>query len=127
ELGLTTMSRAPDPRHFPPVPDGGPENAWGQDRALMKKGHFSGFPQHLFTEDFAILMAQGRIADRTKESLNSGDLAVVKTRQLMLRAVKEFMAGEVPRLAHLESAAYTKAAEHAGVLPEGTDWRLAFA
>jgi phthalate 4,5-dioxygenase oxygenase subunit len=106
----------------PPVP-GGPEDNWGQDRELMKRGHFTGFPQHLTTEDLAVITSQGPIVDRTKEFLNNGDGAVVRLRRLLLQSVREFMAGEVPRLARHDSIAYPTIRPFAAMLGDKEDWR----
>jgi phenylpropionate dioxygenase-like ring-hydroxylating dioxygenase large terminal subunit len=122
-LGMTIMSAAPDVWNFPPLPPGGPENNWGQNRDLMKRGHATGFPQHLGTEDFAMFIGQGRIVDRTDEQLCSADGAVLRVRQLLLRSVKEFMAGQAPRLAASPDLDYSKAVSVGGVLPAGSDWR----
>ncbi len=85
-----------DPANYPPAVPGGPENHWGQDRALMKAGHFTGFPQHLTTEDFVVMESQGGILDRTEEFLNAADSAVLQIRQSLLKTVRRYMAGEGP-------------------------------
>ncbi|NCL76956.1 Rieske 2Fe-2S domain-containing protein [Rhodococcus sp. YH1] len=61
--------------------------SWGQDRSLMSDGHFSGFT-NLILEDVAIQESQGPIVDRSKEKLGTSDIAVVKTRRLMLDSVR---------------------------------------
>ncbi|GAA4490545.1 Rieske 2Fe-2S domain-containing protein [Rhodococcus olei] len=60
---------------------------WGQDRALMSDGHFSGFT-NLVLEDVAIQESQGPIVDRSREKLGTSDIAVVKTRRLLLGSVR---------------------------------------
>jgi phthalate 4,5-dioxygenase len=112
-----------DAASWPPAVPGGPDDNWGQDRELMKRGHFTGFPQHLTTEDLAVITSQGPIVDRTKEFLNTGDGAVVRVRRLLLQSVREFMAGEVPRLARHEAIAYPTIRPFATMLDEGVDWR----
>jgi hypothetical protein len=89
----------------------------------MKRGHATGFPQHLGTEDFAMFLSQGPIYDRTQEQLCSADGAVLRVRQQLLRSVKEFIAGQTPRLADNPELDYSKAVSIGGVLPAGTDWR----
>ena len=108
----------------PPVPTGGAENLWGQNRDLMKRGHASGFPQHLATEDFAMFLGQGPIADRSDEQLCSADGAVLRVRAAILKSVREFMAGKPPTLATHPELDYRQARSVGGVLPSGGDWRV---
>jgi phenylpropionate dioxygenase-like ring-hydroxylating dioxygenase large terminal subunit len=70
------------------------ENAWNQDRAAMKEGHWSGFPRNFPFEDFIVQAAMGRRVDRSKEQLGSSDMVVVKVRQLLLDAARGFQAGK---------------------------------
>jgi phthalate 4,5-dioxygenase oxygenase subunit len=94
-LGMTNMSGTPDVWDFPPLPPGEPKDNWGQNRDLMKRGHASGFPQHLGTEDFAMFLSQGAIADRTVEQLCSADGAIVRVRNLLLKAARDFKDGNL--------------------------------
>src|SRR6185312_12433620 len=73
---------------------GGWHNRWNQDRALMKRGHWTGIARALPLEDFAVQEAMGPIADRTGEQLGSSDVTIVRTRRLLLEAVRRHMAGE---------------------------------
>lgn len=122
-LGMTIMSASPDVWNYPPLPPGDANNAWGQNRELMKRGHASGFPQHLATEDFAMFLSQGPIHDRTDEQLCSADAAVVKVRQQLLRSVREFMEGKVPTLADNPDLDYRQVESIGGLLRPGEDWR----
>jgi phthalate 4,5-dioxygenase oxygenase subunit len=122
-LGMTNMSASPDVWDFPPLPPGAPKDNWGQNRDIMKRGHFSGFPQHLGTEDFAMFVSQGPIYDRTTEQLCSADGAVIRLRQLLMRAAKEFAEGKAPTMAHHPDLDYRKIKSVGGVLPAETDWR----
>jgi hypothetical protein len=85
-----------DPDNFAPIK--GPDEYWGQDRELMKQGHWTGFKQ-LVAEDFATQVSQGAIADREKEYLSSSDQFVIRVRRGLLQAVREFQAGKVPTCA----------------------------
>ena len=123
-LGMTIMSASPDVWNFPPLPPGEPKDNWGQNRDIMKRGHFSGFPQHLGTEDFAMFISQGPIYDRTEEQLCSADGAVIRVRQLLIKAAREFMEGKAPTMAHHPELDYRKVKSVGGVIPEGTDWRV---
>lgn len=122
-LGMTVMSATPDVWNFPPLPPGRPEDNWGQNRDLMKRGHMTGFPQHLGTEDFAMFISQGPIVDRTDEQLCSADGAVLRVRSLLLRAAREHMEGKVPKMAASPELDYRTAVSIGGVLPAGSDWR----
>lgn len=122
-LGMTVMSASPDLWNFPPLPPGSAKDNWGQNRDLMRRGHQTGFHQHLGTEDFAMFISQGPIVDRTDEQLCSADGAVLRVRQCLLRSVREFVAGGTPRLAGGPALDYPSIRSVGGVLPEGTDWR----
>lgn len=122
-LGMTIMSASPDVWNFPPLPPGSPNDNWGQNRDLMKRGHKTGFPQHLGTEDFAMFLSQGPIADRTDEQLCSADGAVLRVRNLLLKAAREFIEGKAPTLAHHPDLDYARVRSVGGVLPAGSDWR----
>ncbi len=84
-----------DQDNFAP-PQGGPDTCWGQDRELMKKGHFTGFPSNLTAEDTAVQMSMGAIPDRTHEHLCSSDKAVGFGRQLLIQAARDFQDGKMP-------------------------------
>jgi hypothetical protein len=66
---------------------GDKSNAWGQDRALMSAGHFTGIGRSLLEEDAIIQTSMGPIVDRTEEHLSSGDLAVAQLRRMLLQAL----------------------------------------
>ena len=106
-----------------PLPPAGPADNWGQNRDLMARGHATGFPQHLGTEDFAMFLSQGPIVDRTDEQLCSADGAVLRVRSALLKAVREFQAGKTPTLADNPALDYRQIRSVGGVLAEGTDWR----
>jgi hypothetical protein len=118
------MSASPDVWSFPPLPPGDAAHNWGQNRDLMKRGHATGFPQHLGTEDFAMFISQGQIHDRSQEQLCSADGAVLRVRSLLLKAAREFQAGKTPTLAAHPELDYSKAVSVGGVLPAESDWRV---
>lgn len=112
-----------DPKsiNFPPLtPSFKPEDRWGQNRELMKQGHWTGFDQHAFTEDFAIMLSQGAIADRSQEFLNNGDQAVTRVRTILLDAEKAFRDGRKPDGA---DANLSKVRSIAGIFDPPVDWR----
>lgn len=112
-----------DRGNWPPYPAAGPEKLWGQDRAAMAKGHFTGFTQHILIEDYAITASLGAIASRTDEYLNSGDRAIVKFRNMLLGAVRQFGTGKVPDLARHEEIPYAKIRPTGDIIPASADWR----
>ena len=114
------FTRHSNPDDWPPLPPGGPDENWGQDRELMRRGGLTGFT-NVTTEDFAVNLSQGPIADRTKEKLNTGDLAIIKLRQHLLRAVKAINGGEAS--VRIPVADYAKAKPFADFLKVASDWR----
>ena len=90
-----------DPDYAPDASDyaglrGDRWNAWGQDRALMDAGHFTGFGRSLLEEDVVIQSSMGPILDRTKENLSGSDVAVAHLRRMLLDAVAATDAGTLP-------------------------------
>ncbi|RYY42899.1 MAG: hypothetical protein EOP59_09050 [Sphingomonadales bacterium] len=65
----------------------GPDGIWGQNRAAMANGHFSGFDGALLDEDVAVQASMGPIVDRSKEQLCGSDVAIVRARRRLLDAV----------------------------------------
>ncbi len=108
---------------FPPAtPSNNVEDRWGQDRELMKEGHWTGFPQHAFTEDFAIMLSQGAIADRSDEFLNNGDKAVTRVRSILLEAEHAYREGQRPQ--GVESD-LSKVRSVGMIYDQAEDWRAA--
>ncbi len=122
KLGPSYANPADDPGNWPPAPAGGPEERWGQDRAAMTRGHFSGFPGHLNTEDFAVCLGQGPIANRSKEYLNQGDLAIVRLRRLLLEGVRKY-ADRADRPVGDQAVPYAQIRASAGILSPGETWQ----
>jgi phthalate 4,5-dioxygenase oxygenase subunit len=122
-LGMTIMSASPDVWNFPPLPPGLAADNWGQNRDLMRRGHSTGFPQHLGTEDFAMFLSQGPIVDRSDEQLCSADGAVLRVRAALLRTVREFQAGKTPTLADSPELDYRAIRSVGLVMPPDADWR----
>lgn len=98
-------------------------NNWGQDRAAMVGGHFSGFTRSVLHEDLGVQMSMGAIVAREEEQLCSTDLAIVRMRQFLLEMLRGQQAGEPVDGAFAAYAA-------GGFLPfsheaqVGADWRL---
>ncbi len=112
-----------DADDWPPNAPGNEDNNWGQDRDAMARGHFTGFPQALGTEDFAVILSQGPIVDRTREFLGSGDGAVIAVRRALLKSVREFMSGQTPTLAQHDAISYESIQPRAVVCNNDDEWR----
>jgi phthalate 4,5-dioxygenase len=122
-LGMTSLSASPDTLNWPPLPPGNAEENWGQARDLMKRGHASGFPQHLATEDFAVFLSQGKILDRTKEQMCSGDAAVVRVRLSYMRALGEFQKGGSPSSASCHNVTFKNIHSVGALMRDDDEWR----
>jgi phthalate 4,5-dioxygenase len=115
---------AEDRNNFPPGVKGGRENRWGQDRGEMQRGHFTGF-FHVNTEDFAVATSQGPIVDRTVEYLNSGDLAVVRVRKMLLDLVDASIAKGGLNVFPDDAFAWEDVRAHVQFADSAANWRTA--
>ncbi len=98
------------------------DNDYLQDRGAMKNGDFSGI-LGVPNQDMAMQETMGAIVDRSKENLGASDLAVVRFRQLMLHAVREFMDGK-PALGTSEPRLpLTAIRPFDGLVSKATPWR----
>lgn len=70
-------------------------NRYGQDRAAMKSGNFSGLPG-LIQEDVAVSVASGPLRDRSQEMLSVADIAVQRLQRTLLTCVRRTEAGRDP-------------------------------
>jgi phthalate 4,5-dioxygenase oxygenase subunit len=71
------------------------ENWWGQDRALMKRGDWTGiagFPM----QDVAVQESMGAIVDRTREHLGTTDIPIIRFRRRFIESIKRCERGEPP-------------------------------
>lgn len=75
---------------------GGRDDNWGQNRAAMATGHFSGFTGNLLQEDIITQVSMGPVVDRTKEHLSSSDVAIIHARRVLLSALDRVDAGLLP-------------------------------
>jgi phthalate 4,5-dioxygenase len=123
-LGASHFNPVKDPADWPPYITGGPDQRWGQDRAAMQNGSFSGFRGHVVMEDFAVTESQGSRADRSGEYLGAGDRAIARARNVLLNAVKQYQKGQVPKAARHEEIRYGTVRALADIIPDTTDWRL---
>lgn len=98
------------------------DNHYGQDRARMKDGDWTGITG-IPNQDMAMWESMGPISDRTTERLGASDTAVVQWRRIMIDAARRFAAGEPaigttsPRIPHAKIASYQ------GIVEKSVDWR----
>lgn len=117
------FSPAEDPGNWPPYLKHGREQRWGQDRAEMKRGSFSGFREHFIHEDFAVAESQGVIADRSQEFLASSDRAVVRLRRLLVDSAKDHRDGKLPQVAKHSEIPFSKIRAAGKVVGPEVHWR----
>lgn len=101
---------------------GGIGNRFGQQRDRMTDGKWSGFPV-LRYEDYAVAMAQGAIADRTKEFLSSSDLSIVRARRTLMNSCKQIDAGNKRAPEFDTSVDWSLIRSFAEMVPADGDWR----
>jgi phthalate 4,5-dioxygenase len=94
-------------------------NRFGQDRAEMKSGSWTGF-NGVRLEDFAVNLSQGAIPDRSREFLGSADASIVKARRILLDKVKRAAART---LAADEEVRWGDIRAIGAVIPADADWR----
>lgn len=102
-------------------PTGSKENNWNQDREAMARGHFSGFPDRLLLEDVVAQLSMGPIVDRSLDFLTHTDLAVERCRQVLLKLVDRFAAGETVDGSMPDVT--QKLVPRGVVVPADSDWR----
>lgn len=121
-LSTSPYNPVQDATSWPPYLTAGEEQRWGQDRVAMQGKSFSGF-HFPTTEDFAVAESQGVIADRTKEYLSSGDRAVVRVRNILIKAVRQFEGGELPAIAQHQAIPYQSVRPMSDIVAPSFDWR----
>ena len=97
-------------------------NAWGQDRAAMEGGHFSGFTRSVLHEDLGVQLSMGPIVDRSEEQLCGTDLAIVRMRRQLLKRVRAAADGGAVD-GSLRAYAAARSLPFSCVAPAGADWR----
>jgi phenylpropionate dioxygenase-like ring-hydroxylating dioxygenase large terminal subunit len=110
-----------DLANWPPYLRGGEDEYWGQNREAMKRAAYSGFSIH--EADFAVNESEGAITDRSKEFLHDSDAALIRLRQTLIEAAREFRDGKVPRIAEHLPDAYSRVAVYDKVVTREQDWR----
>ncbi|MFI4934095.1 MAG: Rieske 2Fe-2S domain-containing protein [Caulobacterales bacterium] len=95
------------------------ENRYGQDRAAMRRGDFTGI-EGIPTQDMAMWESMGPIADRTREHLGSSDRAILQFRRQMIAAARRLRPSS---RAAMERPIHVDLASFEGLVPKTTDWR----
>ena len=95
ELGAAAPDYVADPHDFTGM-RGGRAERWGQDRELMKAGHWTGFGRTLLEEDAAVQVSMGPLVDRSQEHLSASDAAVAHARRILLDALSTVESGGTP-------------------------------
>jgi phenylpropionate dioxygenase-like ring-hydroxylating dioxygenase large terminal subunit len=95
DMAMQSRDYEPDPADYTRL-HGDAASRWGQDRALMEAGHFTGFGRSLLEEDVAVQTSMGPIVDRSKEHLSSSDVAVASARRMLLDALAAAESGALP-------------------------------
>ena len=97
-------------------------NLYGQDRALMKAGDFSGIVGIPY-QDMAMQESMGRIVDRSKETLGAIDIAVARLRTLLLASLSAFSEGADPIGVSDAIFPHADIKSFEGIVPIETSWR----
>jgi len=103
-------------------PRAGIETLFGQDRAAMAAGSFTGI-KGIPHQDIAMWVSMGAMVDRSRDVLGTSDLAITTFRRLMVDAARAVAAGGVPLGTAPEVPAPAEIASFEGVVPKATDWR----
>jgi phthalate 4,5-dioxygenase oxygenase subunit len=96
-------------------------NDYGQDRAKMKAGDFTGI-EGIPTQDMAMWESMGPIDDRSLDHLGASDLAILQFRRQMVAAAKAVARGE-PALGTRSAHRPLDLASFEGMAPKSADWR----
>ena len=100
------------------------ENRYLQDRAAMRaKQTYSGIDGRPH-QDMAMIETMGRIYDRTKEHLGTGDFVTIRFRRRLLDAVRAFAQGSDPPGLD-PSIPYDRLAVFTNVIPVEAPWQEA--
>jgi phthalate 4,5-dioxygenase oxygenase subunit len=96
-------------------------NHYGQDRAAMKAGDFTGITG-IPTQDMAMWESMGPIADRSADHLGSSDAAIIQFRRQMVAAARTFATGG-PAIGVDLAVCRADLTSFEGIVPKTADWR----
>jgi nitrite reductase/ring-hydroxylating ferredoxin subunit len=97
-----------------------PANDYQVDRELQRTTSFSGIPDFV-SQDHAVQESMGAVLDRTREHLGTTDRAVIRMRQMLVRAARDLAEGIEPPA--LEARDYVRIYGAERILGPGQDWR----
>ncbi|MEZ5658681.1 MAG: Rieske 2Fe-2S domain-containing protein [Burkholderiaceae bacterium] len=97
-------------------------NDFGQDRAAMAEGSFTGI-DGIPNQDIAMWVGMGPIVDRTREVLGGSDVAIVAFRRLMVDAAARMRDGGEALGRTADTPAQQSLASFEGVIEKEADWR----
>jgi nitrite reductase/ring-hydroxylating ferredoxin subunit len=123
ELGAAASDYVPDPDDFVGL-RGDRNDRWGQDRALMQAGHWTGFGRTLLEEDAAIQASMGPIVDRSLEQLSASDVAVAHARRLLLEALDAVDRGGHPPGSARSPGPVRMSNAHEMLVEAGEHWQI---
>jgi phthalate 4,5-dioxygenase len=122
DFGALRDGVQPDPRNFASVV-GDRSSRWGQDRELMRAGHFTGIDRSVIDEDAVVQTSMGPITDRPNENLSQTDGAVAQARRLLLDALASAAAGQLPPGSALAPQVPRIPHPFEAVIDAGVSWR----
>lgn len=109
-----------DPDNYVVV-EGSEADNWGQDRAAMAEGHYSGLGEHILLQDAIVQASMGPIADRTRDFLTHIDLGIQACRKGLLELIERFEKGEPVN--GTMPAVTREVIARGGLIPSDKDWR----
>ncbi len=98
------------------------DNDFGQDRAAMSAGSFTGI-EGIPNQDLAMWVGMGPIVDRTREVLGGSDVAIVAFRRLMVDAAQRMRESGQALGREGDVPAQQSIASFEGVIEKSVDWR----
>jgi phthalate 4,5-dioxygenase len=100
-------------------------NRYGQDRASMRNGSYSGMRANFQVHDLFATECAGPIQDRTQEHLAVSDRPIIEARKIMLAAIKDVQEGRDPPGVVRDPAQnrFPRIATTYGIIPSDVDWK----
>lgn len=122
DVSVSRAGLIADPRNFAAL-SGDRMDGWGQDRELMRAGHWSGFDRSAIDEDAAVQVSMGPIVDRSRENLSSSDVAIAHARRLILETIASWRRGQLPPGSVRAPGAVRVPAPFDAEIDPGESWR----
>jgi hypothetical protein len=100
-------------------------NRYLQDRESMKTQTFTGMGLNFQAHDAFATESQGPVQDRTNEHPVSSDKAIIASRKLLLRAIKEVQEGRSPQhvMRDPEHNRFPHLLVISELIPDDADWK----